>query len=275
MKFKKLYLDAVADDGAGVVGYAADATIGGLTFHPASLLAWNGDRAQAASHQWALRSGARAEPESATGWRCPGLDVSFAWRLGRGHAPWREQILWDANDVRVSWRVIAPRAWVEMRDVSGRPRLAGRGYAEVLAVEGPPWRLPISTLRWGRFVSATRNVTWIEWANRDGGLRWLWHDSDAPETQGVSMDGEAVVWRGHRLELHRWRTLRSGRIGKTVFGKAGVLSRALPSWVLALDETKWLARGRLSGPGGLADTGWVIHEEVIFRSRVDKTEGTQ
>lgn len=51
MKLEKLYLDIVAEDGAGLICHAADTTLGGLAFHPASLLAWGRDRERAATRR--------------------------------------------------------------------------------------------------------------------------------------------------------------------------------------------------------------------------------
>ena len=264
MKLEKLYLDIVAEDGAGLICYAADTTLGGLAFHPASLLAWGADCERAATRRWVLNGRTRAKLDPAHGWHCPGLGIAFAWAPDTA-APWREQVLWESGSTRVRWKVVVPRSFVEMRDSMGQLRLAGQGYAEQLIVEGALRTLPIDVLYWGRFVSATRNITWIEWAHHGGGRRWLWHDADTPHTAGVHIGPDAVSWPGHRLELRNWRTLRHGMIGGTVFGRAGRLQRLLPAWIRAVDEKKWLARGHLSMPDGGVDEGWVIHETVVLR----------
>jgi hypothetical protein len=265
MKLEKLYLDVVADDGAGLICYAVDSALGGLAFHPASLLAWGADHERAAVRHWVLNGRTRAKLDPAHGWHCPGLGLAFAWPPGPAAAPWREQLLWDSGGTRVRWKVIVPRSFVEVCDSAGNRRLAGHGYAERLSIEGSLRALPIDVLHWGRFVSATHNVTWIEWAHHGGGRRWLWHDSDTPQTSGIHIGAESVSWPGHHLELRNWRTLRHGMIGGTVFGRAGRFQRLLPAWIRAVDERKWLARGTLSMPDGSVDEAWVIHETVVLR----------
>ena len=40
---------------------------------------------------------------------------------------------------------------------------SGLGYAERLVLTIPPWKLPIETLRWGRFLSPSDWIVWIDW----------------------------------------------------------------------------------------------------------------
>ena len=62
--------------------------------------------------------------------------------------------------------------------------LRGLGYAEHLSMTIPPWRLPIDTLRWGRFLSPERSVVWIDWQKEGDGRTWIFVD-------GTEVRGEA------------------------------------------------------------------------------------
>ena len=56
----------------------------------------------------------------------------------------------------IVWTCLQPGSRVNIS--LGDRQLAGLGYAECLSVTLPPWRLPLSELRWGRFVSAEHSL---------------------------------------------------------------------------------------------------------------------
>ena len=260
MRIDKIYLDVIAENGAGAIGYATRARIGGIGPSPAVWLSWNADTDTAPAQSRARHVPFPLRDPTRVTWPGNPFSVSAVWT--RPAPPWREQLLWQDGDTSARWQVLAPCSPVTLSVDTGA--LAGHGYAEILRLEGSPWRLPIDTLRWGRFVSATRNVTWIVWEHKKETRRWLWNDRDTPE-RAVDLGPGGVAWERHRLDWENHRTLRSGKIGGTVFHALRGVEKILPRWMRAIDETKWLARGRLTGPNGLDDTGWVIHETVRLR----------
>jgi len=261
VRLTKFYLDMVTPEGAGAIGYAMRASWGGLTLQPSALLSWSADAAEPPVQTQTWRGAFPVHGEGRIDWHDARLATSGQW-VDAG-SPWREQCLWEDERGRVVWQTLAPAATVAWQH--GGSTFQGRGYAEVLRIEGALWRLPIRTLRWGRFVSATRNVTWIAWECAGETRSWLWHGDDVPE-RTVSIDTKAVAWGAHRLELQPCRTLRDGMTGKTVVAPLRG-KRWFPRWTHELHETKWLARGQLSGPDQLQDEGWVIHEVVHFPNR--------
>lgn len=260
MYLEKYYLDMVTEAGAGAIGYCAKVKWTALNLTPSSMLFWPESTADAPSQKFALRGTVPQMDEANLSWREAAFATSAVWQ--RPAAPWREQTLWEADDVSVRWQVLAaasPVLWHR----SGQTH-SGYGYAECLRITGNPLRLPIDTLHWGRFVSAQRNVTWIVWHCGTTTRCWLWDNCDTPQ-DAVTVEADAICWSGHRIALQKVRTLRSGAIGETGLKPLSALTPLIPPWLLQVQESKWLSKGVYRGPGGCEAVGWVIHETVKIR----------
>jgi hypothetical protein len=129
----------------------------------------------------------------------------------------------------------------------------------------PPWRLPIDTLRWGRFLSPGRSVVWIDWRNGSGGKTWVF--LDGMEVQG-GMSEEAVFFEGGRVDLPApgRLVLRSGPLSHLLRNLPGSLRTSRPGRALSIYETKWRTRGCLELEGAPRVPGWAIHEVVRMKA---------
>lgn len=123
-----------------------------------------------------------------------------------------------------------------------------------------PWRLPIDTLRWGRFLSDERSVVWIDWERETGTKTWIFVDGN--EARGARVSEEEISFEGGRLRLPAASRLliREGRVSHLLRNLP--LPRALSSPALPIHETKWRTRGMLESPGAPPTEGWAIHEIV-------------
>lgn len=246
LRLRKWYVDCVAADGAVFVGYLALLRWGRLRLdYTAALeLAPGGRLAQRQS----LRGGT-IEAGDGVRMEVPSLGVTGTWIGGTGTGPQRI-VATDAGTVTWQALSLAASADVAVRDRTYR----GAGYAEVVTLTVPPWRLPFSELCWGRFVAddASVGTTWIETSGgRDPARVWTF------ATPGLAPDAHPALAPGGV-------TLRSGLVGDTLLGKAKALAWLLPRGVRFLSEDKRLSRGTLATAAGDA-TGWVIHEEVSWR----------
>ena len=193
-ELSKWYLDAVGEDGEVFIGYRANLRM----------------RRLAVSYASTLTAGARA-PRTRSTVR-PGEDPDFfegalAWaepKLG-GKAAWRASGARDLPDplrnvpkARSIWRCLCLRLPRGNRAEGGRS-LRGLGYAEHLSMTLPPWRLPIDTLRWGRFLTPRHSVVWIDWESgattRRRGSSWT-----AMEVRGETSE-ESVFFEGGGARL--------------------------------------------------------------------------
>lgn len=152
----------------------------------------------------------------------------------------------EAGEIR--WECVQPRSAASV--AIGGAAWCGLGYVEHLRMTLMPWQLPIDELRWGRFLSETETLVWIDMRG-------------ATNRQIVFHNGVAVAAeRISDLHFEDTRVLRQGRLGETVFAAIPKLARLAPGRILEVDETKWLSRATLSRPGAPASRGWAIHEVV-------------
>jgi hypothetical protein len=132
---------------------------------------------------------------------------------------------------------------------------------EHLRLSIPPWRLPISRLRWGRFISATDFLVWIDWCGAYN-RRIVYLNGAAVGTDSIA-DSEVVLAGGDAaLSLDCGAVLRQGPLGATALAVLPDLDRLFPASILNVHERKWLSRGVLRQPGRPDSVGMAIHEVV-------------
>ena len=136
----------------------------------------------------------------------------------------------------------------------------GFGYAERLRLTIPPWRLPIRTLRWGRYVSAQRSLVWIDWTG-ESACRAVFLNGRPATAVRVDDDGVELAG-GTRATFDRGLIVRSGTLGRTVLGAIPGLRSAAPARIFQVEECKWRSRTLVSAAGGESEEGWSIHEVV-------------
>src|SRR3989304_6039918 len=116
-----------------------------------------------------------------------------------------------------------------------------------------PWTLPIDTLRWGRWTSATRSAIWIVWEGPHP-LRIAF--LDGVRTGDVTIHPGAVDVGGARLTVSDDAMITNATLGEQL----GVLAplRSLVEKVAGSRQTRWRARGSLCGQDGRDEVGWVV-----------------
>lgn len=256
-ELSKWYLDAVGADGEVFIGYRAELRWRSLRVSYASALTGGARQERAAV---SVRSG--EEPVLRMGslaWAAPAIGIEGTWTED---APALLRTLYDGPAGSVVWACLFPRAKAGVR--IGARELRGLGYAERLEMTLPPWKLPLDTLRWGRFLSPERWVVWIDWQAPQRSRTWVF--VDGIEARGAGVSDEEISFEGGKLRLPQASRLRlrEGRISHLL----GSLS--LPLNLLcrarAIHETKWRSRGVLECAGAPPVEGWAIHEVVRFRA---------
>lgn len=258
-ELSKWYLDAVGEDGEVFIGYCA-------------ALRW---RRLRASYSAALTGGVQ-EPRTAASvkseeepvlrmgslaWAAPALDLQGTWTED---APALLRTLYDCPGGSVVWACLFPRAKAGVR--IGARELRGLGYAERLEMTLPPWKLPLETLRWGRFLSPDRFVVWIDWQAPERSRTWVFVDGQ--EERKARVSEEEISFEGGRLRLPQASRLqlRGGRVSGLLRDLPLTLFLRLFRRARAINETKWRTRAILECEGAPAVEGWAIHEVVRFRT---------
>jgi hypothetical protein len=125
-----------------------------------------------------------------------------------------------------------------------------------------PWRLPFNELWWGRFISPSHVLVWIDWR---GSVDRTWVFANDIERRRATIGQNSVELPddGLVLAIDGGRVLRSGSLAKTALHSLRAVVALLPRWRTA-HETKWLSRGTFTDPN-VTSAGWVIHEVVRWR----------
>ena len=162
--------------------------------------------------------------------------------------------LLESPDGSVNWQCVMPSADARLR--VGDRELHGRGYAEILTMTLPPWKLPIDELRWGRFIGDAHSIVWIDWRGRHPLTLIL---RDGVTVEGLVRDDE-VTSGDVALSISDSVPIRAATLGESLPRVAAVLPGRLGS----AKERKWCSRSTVRRGTQVIDRGWVVHEVVTF-----------
>lgn len=256
-RLSKWYLDCVTDAGDAAVLYWALLQWGPLRLrYGAAILA---PTSGSPSERYTLRPDAEPSRDEAGAlhWRCRRLDAVGTWEKSEARVA---RTLLQGSEGLVHWSCVCPRAQATVR--VGDHVLRGLGYVEHLAMTIPPWKLPFDELRWGRFLSPTSSLAWIQWRGAYA-RTWMFTAGKVYERVEVTATGVSAPEGGLQLRFSEGRVLRAGPIAATALRPLWAAASLVPRWRNAT-ETKWVTPGSVSAPDGQSG-GWVIHEVVRWQ----------
>jgi len=249
----KWYADCISDTGDTLIAYHGLARWKKLTICYSSLLTLIGDAP--VSTQYSIK---RDEEPSCEGsvvrWHSQDLGLEGMWTA---IDPAYSETLFSSRAGVVNWRCLQPRASVEIRWGNGRT-LSGLGYVERLEMSIPPWKLPVDELLWGRFVSRSDSLVWIDWRGPVHKRLFL-HNGLRIESGNVE---EHMISFGTAASLTFGQSalLRKGELGTVALAALSMIKKLLPRRILDVEETKW--RSRATFTYAEPHEGWAIHEVV-------------
>jgi hypothetical protein len=250
----KWYADCIGENGDTVILYCGTARWRTIPLHYASVLEAIADKQP--HTRYSLRKCAMPVEQGTTiRWQNKSLKTKGTWE--RLDSPCDVRI-YESREGTIEWHCVHPRACATV-DLGDGVVIRGLGYVERLEMTVAPWNLPLEELRWGRFLSESDSVVWIDWRGEhsrkivleNGTLRGV----TAVAESGIVLEGNV------RLCLSTGNVLRTGALGKTALGMIPGVNRLIPSLLLNAQEYKWRSRGELLR-GNTRSSGWAIHEMV-------------
>lgn len=250
----KWYLDCVTDVGDTSIAYVGEVVWGAFRLHYTSLLE---SKASQICQRHSLRK--QRPPQTKNGcvyWAANALEVDGEWQVDSAKSKEIsiKKTIFRSPQGSIEWHCLAPRA------IARIGKRSGLGYAEHLKMTIPPWKLPIQSLRWGRFTSDSHWIVWIDWQG-DASQRIVYANGQELHARAVE-DSHIELANGARLTMDRSLVLRDGPIGSTALSHIPGLCKTFPARLLRVRECKWRSLGHFEGPGEFATQGWVIHERV-------------
>ncbi|HEY6249792.1 MAG TPA: hypothetical protein VI685_07505 [Candidatus Angelobacter sp.] len=250
-KLSKWYLDSVSDQGDTSIAYTGTVRWGLVRINYSSLLETTGGRITVRN---SLRR--QREPEIQNGvlfWHAKSLKMDGEWRANSNAL---RDVIYTSQNGSIEWNCMMPQAHTRFRD------RVGLGYAEHLTMTIAPWKLPIQTLLWGRFTSASDWITWLDWQGEFS--RRLVYVNGCPVQPSLLDDDRIEFPDGARLSMDRSLVIRNGPLGSTALSGIPGIRKTFPARLLQINECKWRSHARLQKPDGSAVDGWAIHERVSW-----------
>jgi hypothetical protein len=247
---RKWYFDVTAPDGSVAIAYWAEVRWGRWVRRGSALF-----RSPSRQPDWRFGIPTGDEPsEQPAGIDWRSAELGCRLRLTPRLPPSEHRLL-DLPPGAVVWRAVAPSAGAAF-DFDDGSRVAGLGYAEWIELRIPPWKLPITTLRWGRFLSPSASLVWIAWEG-DYPLRLVLYNGVSHPP--VSIDDRTIRLEGGELRLSQPRPLADTDVSAML---APSVLRPLAARLTNTWQTRWLSRGEFTGRDGIRLQGSAIHEVV-------------
>jgi hypothetical protein len=168
--------------------------------------------------------------------------------------------LYNDGDKELVWNCHHPKAVAEIqfRDVLYK----GTGYAETLYCTMKPWQLPIDELRWGRFLSDSYTIIWINWLGKNP-LNLLFFNNR--EINDAVLANDNIVFAGgeYLLKFSDKQVIRKGKLSH-LFDTWPFIKVLFNPRLLGIIETKFKAKTELLRNSELLSDGWSIFEIVIW-----------
>ncbi len=261
----KWFLDFVGPDEESMIFYSARLTWHGVTIPYTSCLTYQ----QEHGNQLRSRFKDVKVPTligNVINWEDSSLGVRGTWE--NQVIPLSERLI-DEEEGFLDWNCHQPMSSVKLSFNDGRTIL-GKGYAEQLLMTIPPWKIPMDTLRWGRFGSEADHMVWIDLMG-DGHKYWLWYNSKPIENVTITDDRIDLQKDGISLKMDKSIVLESEKkiysVVRNLMKYIPGINSMMPTRFLMADEVKWLSKSHLEGKNGKSVKGWTIHELVDFRVR--------
>ncbi|CAF3720815.1 unnamed protein product [Rotaria sordida] len=176
--------------------------------------------------------------------------------------------LFENQDGYILWECFMPSAWGEIK--INEKINKGFGYVEKLTLTLKPWQMPISILRWGRFLCKNQYIVWIRWEGDEE--KFLVYHNGIKYIDGIIND-DIVEFGHYRLILSKKYILRNGPLIKTVFDKFLWIKKIFPLGFFNMKECKWQTWCELYENNYLIENGWSIHENVDCKPKINFSFG--
>jgi hypothetical protein len=184
--------------------------------------------------------------------------INGSWE--RSDAPIAISLYKDNQNHELIWNCHHPKSRTEIK-YNGKI-YKGFGYAESLSLTIKPWNLPIDELRWGRFLSDTCTIIWINWVGKYPVNRIFLNGveyNDAIFKDGIISFSDEI----YQLKFSEILTIREGKL-LNLFPAISFLKLLFNRRILDTVEIKYKAKTIFSKNGVRLSKGWSLYEIVTW-----------
>lgn len=257
---KKHYFDCIDPQGRVLIAYAAALSVWGVKVPYASVI-WQDETMHTQE-----RAGLKAAQLGADGrsFHQAALAIQGEWQPLAAAYKAVDLLAtagFAAEGKQVNWHCHTPHAQADY--VWQGKTYHGLGYAETLTLTLEPWRLPLDTLYWGRFLSSSYSLVWLEWRGAYP-MRLLYINGRVYRDFVLDKDALCLPQVGIRLVFTQPMVLKDEPL-LALAERFTVLNKWFSQDFLNTREMKWKSEAVLSLPDGRQETGWALYEKVIWQ----------
>jgi hypothetical protein len=166
----------------------------------------------------------------------------------------------DIENNEIIWNCHHPKALAEITYNGNSYK--GLGYSETLFSAIKPWNLPIDELRWGRFLSDSFTLIWINWVGKVP-INQIF--LNGIEFNDAIFENDKIIFGGgtYQLKFSDIQIIRQGKLSG-LFIKMTFLKMFLNSRILNTFEIKYKAMTDFSKSSVFLSKGWSLFEVVTW-----------
>lgn len=258
-KLTKHYFDNIDTHGNLVMAYAAEVSLFGITVPYSSVIMLN-EKGELSEHGH-LKRAELLNQMGGYSFKQGDLKAEGEWRsLANGLEPLE---LFSVEGKKgkmksISWHAHTPLAKCEFhfKDTT----IKGLGYAETLSMDIEPWLLPMTELYWGRFLSPTHSVVWLEWRGEET-IRFLFHDGMLQDD--FEFSNNTINYEFGEIVLRNTRVIKDAPLSQLA-QRFPMASKVFKKEFLQTREQKFVSRGTLTLPDGTPCEGFALYERILW-----------
>lgn len=185
-KIKKHYFDGIDESGNAIILYSAKLEIFGIKIPYSSCIFSSSNKIfEKSTLKKSLVENQKIENKK--------LNFSGTWQNLEKPV---SEILIDEDSKYLKWNCHTPKAKFKLN--LNDELFEGLGYAETLEMNFAPWKLPISELKWGRFLSENNCVIWIEWIGEKPLKKIFWNGKPI---ENAEISDSGIVFKNENATL--------------------------------------------------------------------------
>jgi len=253
---EKTYLDGIDKEGNSFILYTAQLKIFNIKI-PYSAIIFSNAQNQL-QEQSKMQSSILKNKQNSLIFENKTLEIRGEWK--RITHPIRN-VLYTVKNKELVWNCHHPKTHFEIQFKN--QTFKGLGYAETLQLPFLPWRLPISTLKWGRFLSENHEIIWIEWLGTQP-QQWVYYNGKRVEKASITEEMLELPLQELTLHLENKQIIKQEKL-LGIASKYKFLRIFFKKSFLESLETKYKALSVLKQHNTILETGWSLFEVVTWK----------
>lgn len=250
-KLKKFYYDGIDLSGNAFILYKADLQILGVSIPYSAIIVSEGNQ----THEKSVLGSSINDLQTFENEK---LNVSGKWQPIDFQLP--TQILLNQKGKKITWHCFLPKGKFLLKN-QGKS-FSGLGYGEVLEMNFAPWKMPISELKWGRYLSENHHIIWIEWIGEQPLKKVFWNGNEVKNAQ-ISDSGISIAEPKIHLKFENPIPIKDEKLLK-ITDKYPFLKLFFRKKFLQSREMKFKSKSTLTIENQ-QDTGFSLYETVLWK----------